>query len=218
MEPEPQTSIGRGPPEEQEVVQAADQHQVDKEEKAEAIAEACAAAAAAAKVGGRHIVVTGHPVPEFCQRYSLRSSPAEGEAGTGDGKRAVAFENLRGLVLFWHVASQSWVFGFGHKQQTLTEEELAKCATLSLPAGNTGALHGAQTWDHKGVAVEITLTAFEDEKSAKESVEARPHSWSSFDTRFCADKAGDFQASPSDETMNGALACIPEYKALLEST
>lgn len=202
----------------------ADIQEVAADAAADAIAEAGAAAAAAAKVGGRHLVVTGHPVPEFCQRYSLPCDAAEdntsSSAGAGDGKRAAAFENLCGAVLFWHAASQSWVFGFGHKQQDLTEDELAKCATRSLPAGANGAgvaLHGTQTWDHKGAAIEITLTAFEEEKAAKESVEARKKSWSSFDMRFSADEA-EFEASPSDETMRAALSCIPEHKTLLEGT
>jgi hypothetical protein len=207
--------------------------------EAEAIAEAGAAAAAAAKIGGKHVVVTGHPVAEFCVRYSLPPGAPDSEAssgstaGNGTGgslsamlapHREVAFESPHGCVLFWHVASQSWVFGFGHKQQALAEEELLKCATLSLSAGDTStaqtggvALHGTQVWDHKGTAVEITLTAFEDEKAAQESVAARKHTTSSFDKRFSANGPG-FQASPSDETMSAALSCIPEHKALLEST
>lgn len=204
---------------------AADAKDAEVDATTDAIAEAGAAAAAAAQVGGRHFVVTGHPVPEFCKRYSLPRDATEGDApssaGAGGGKRAAAFENPCGAVLFWHVASQSWVFGFGHKQQDLTEEELVKCATLSLPAGANGAsgvaLHGTQTWDHKGTAIEITLTAFEEETAAQEAVEARKRSWSSFDMRFSAEGAA-FEASPSDETMRAALSCIPEHKALLEST
>lgn len=228
MEPEPQPDRRPVSPSPKEQSSAAADKAAEKAAEAAATAEAGAAAAAAAKVGGRHIVVTGHPVPEFCQRYSLPCVSAKPEdhpsaADTEGPKRAVAFENIRGYVLFWHVSSQSWVFGFGHKQQDLTEEELVKCATLPIPADATDtaagcvAFDGTQTWRHKGEAVEITLSAFEDEKAAKESVDTRKHTWSSFDMRFCKDAAG-FQPSPSDETMRAALACIPEHKALLEGT
>jgi hypothetical protein len=117
---------------------------------AAADAEASAAAAAAAKVGGRHLVVTGHPVPEFCVRYSLSSAVGESTDGGGDEEideeisaataaaaaaaaaaAPTAFENLHGHILFWHHASRSWVLGFDHKQQELAQEELISVATLS---------------------------------------------------------------------------------------
>eukprot|EP01048_Picozoa_sp_COSAG05_P017227 COSAG05_NODE_2320_length_3240_cov_2.007641_1_plen_173_part_00 len=125
MEPEPQSDSRPVPPSPEEQPSEA---AADKAAGAAAIAEAgAAAAAAAAKIGGRHIVVTGHLIPEFCQRYSLpcvHHLLQASAAGTGVAKRAAAFENPRGAVLFWHVASQSWVFGFGNKLQDLTEEEL----------------------------------------------------------------------------------------------
>ena len=183
--------------------------------EAAAIAEAAAAAVALTKVGGGHIVVTNHPVPEFCVRYSL-PSPPEGVGGAiaadARRRRAAAFVSPHGHILFWHTASHSWVLGFDHKQQDLTEEELFKCATLSLPElSRSDAPHGTHAWTHKGKPVDITLTSFEEEKVAEDAVQARKHTTSSFDSRFG-------KAAMTESMREKAMASMSEHHALFQST